>query len=612
MSEKPFIQNLYDSFLAIMKDHETERELRDTGDALQFPLLIVYVGRGSSKMHPEVYRRFLNLWPQSRNDFRFISAVKEGAETVYTEILKDGAEERPLTVSGVQGLVDEIQGSRTGFADFSSVYIYYFIETTDFTDGGEISDCFAVTEPFRETLNLKNAFEFYGILLDERNAKKEISRKIRTLIFESELRDKEHGKNILLVSNLLKNNARLADWSLGYDALRDLVALSDRATEYENPCALPGVKTVGITREEKPAADIARAVVLGMIQYLRDIEKERRFKLSPGKIGINENGTLQIFDEYTKKKVPKAEDLDIFPRPQADFYEMETLSYREFNAQTLGAWDATVDLIVKTVRDEVTSSRDFSDEWRNAYRALLKKNLCTDEMAELSHYKTEINEYLSRAKEPSEEGLTLDVALDKVGYLIASDTKVRSMVLSEIETVTEKAREFRKLWDEIYESRYELGTEKEPGVFEYYRAKVRHLSEIKGIEDTFLRIDSGEALMEFFENCFRDFIDEEPIFKASFDEELATRMEEAGDSKDSRDFIREKLVHSNTTQFLTTTLPLSMPIVSNVFVKRGSGIYYNLKKNLPEEYNYTYYDTGRAGYAEAIYIYAVPADYLLN
>ena len=105
-------------------------------------------------------------------------------------------------------------------------------------------------------------------------------------------------------------------------------------------------------------------------------------------------------------------------------------------------------------------------------------------------------------------------------------------------------------------------------------------------------------------------IDSDEIFSASFEDELETRLNEDALPTDAKQYIRKKLTGSGVYTYLQTDFALGEPVESAILIKVGTPLYKNLNTNLPP--TTTYYNTGSGSAAEALVIYQVSKENLVN
>ena len=146
----------------------------------------------------------------------------------------------------------------------------------------------------------------------------------------------------------------------------------------------------------------------------------------------------------------------------------------------------------------------------------------------------------------------------------------------------------------------------------FYERKIRNFIDRRGNEifTAFAAIHNTQELIEFLQGTVEDIIDSDEVFSAAFEDELERRLNEDALPTDAKQYIRKKLTGSGVYTYLQTNFALGEPIVSSILIKIGTPLYKNLYSNLaPSTY---YYNTGSSSAAEALVIYEVSRENLVN
>ena len=91
---------------------------------------------------------------------------------------------------------------------------------------------------------------------------------------------------------------------------------------------------------------------------------------------------------------------------------------------------------------------------------------------------------------------------------------------------------------------------------------------------------------------------------------MCERLREKTLLSDARQYIRKKLTIDDVYTYLQVDFSFEQPILSAVLLKTGTPFYHNLSGNLaPDTY---YYNTGCGDTAEAMTVYEVSTENLIN
>jgi len=382
------------------------------------------------------------------------------------------------------------------------------------------------------------------------------------------------------------------------------------------------ILTVSFAREEKPISQIGQIVVKNLLTDLAeniphtDLKLLEDLKLNE-KLGLTKNGTFTMLDRYAENTLyallPTPEQLELFPRRDANAQTaMDNMSAKSFNEYTMGAWNQYVAGIAQTAMEKVAMNSTIRQSWSSEYRKHLVGAFNKEEILYLSDHIDDVTEIMRKTRLPSYDAKVLSAAKDQLSYMLSSDENLIRLFTDAILQQGEVAAEFTRSWSELLKSRRTLFEVRDTNMVTFYERKVRNFLDRRGsdIYTQFSAIHDTPSLISFLEGLIEDIIDSDDIFSAAFEDELETRLNEDSQSTDAKQYIRKKLTGSDVFTYLQTNFALGEPLVSSILIKIGTPLYKNLYSNLsPTTY---YYNTGSSSAAEALVIYEVTKENLVN
>ena len=146
----------------------------------------------------------------------------------------------------------------------------------------------------------------------------------------------------------------------------------------------------------------------------------------------------------------------------------------------------------------------------------------------------------------------------------------------------------------------------------FYRVKMRDYFDLheSELEKELKSISDIEGLQRFLENTIDEIISGDPVFSQPFEDEFESRLRADNRPEDAKQYIQQSLTVNDVYKYLQVNFNLGQPVLSAVLLKEGTPLFENLHANLsPNTY---YYNTGYSNMAEAIVIYNIRTDDLIN
>lgn len=601
------------------------QDLDDTGREPQFPQIVIYLGGDAHSAHQAVSSNLLQIWPQYQSELKFLWVQEEGSKLSFSELSPEGS--RALSEDGVQELASSLFGTRMHFRDRSKLLVYYILDTTAFLSKDDLLAWFPRMNRVKELMcaHSTDILDVLFLLLNENLSRQKTAAQIRDHLsgFYQGNDVRQAVGSVLLLSNRRSDNAILEDWSICYQILSAAIVLSNNADPRVAASFFSGsVMTASYAREEKPLPQIGQVVVKGLIDELskavppRDIRPLDDPRL-PEKLGVTKQGTLALLDEYAESclfaLLPSEEQLELFPRRDSSSQtSMAILPARAFNEYTMGAWEQYLGSIVRKAQEKLSMDSAVRATWREAYRALLVENFSREELLYLAGRLQDVEDLLTAPKAPGQDAPVLSAAQEQLKYMLSSDREVVRIFLSALEEQGRAAQDFADMWNSLLRSMRRIHTVRDNNIATFYDRKVRHFYDRCGADicQEFADMHDTSELAQFLTGTLDRIVDSDEIFSSAFEDELENRLNEEALPTDAKQYIRKKLTGNEVFVYLQTNFALGEPLVSSILLKAGTPLHNNLYNNLPP--TTYYYDTGSSTTAEALVIYEVTAENLVN
>lgn len=627
MSTTLTIQNLIRHF----EDRLCLIDQPDNGDVVgkepQFPQLVIYLGADAHNAHQAVSSNLLQIWSQYKDELKFVGVQENGGVLEFSELACGIGESRPLSEDGVRGIASALFGTKMHFTDRSKLLVYYVLDTTSFLSRGDFLAWLPVICKVKQLLcaDLTDLLDVLVLLLNENHVRQRTALQIRNSLsgFYQRNEVREAVDNILLLSNRRSDNAILEDWDICYKILSAAIVLSNNSdTQVTMSFFSNCIMTASYAREEKPLPQIGQVVVKGLIGELAEHIPQTDTKLLddphlPEKLGLTGQGTFSLLDEYAQNSLypllPSEEQLELFPRKDDRAQMgMASMSAKAFDEYTMGAWNQYLAGIAQDAQEKVSLDSTVRKEWNQQYRNLLVSTFSKEEIMYLCSHLDSVAEIMAQTRAPSQDSPVLIVAKEQLKYMLSSDETLIQIFLNALQQQGQVAVDFTQTWNNLLKSMRTIHTIRDNNITTFYDRKVRNFYDRHGagICSDFVGMHDTEELVKFLNAALDHVIDNDEIFSAAFEDELESRLSEDALPTDAKQYIRKKLTGNEVFTYLQTNFALGEPLISSILLKVGSPLYKNLYSNLaPTTY---YYNTGSSNAAEALVIYEVSAENLVN
>lgn len=598
----------------------------ETGKEPQFPQLVIYLGKDASNAHTAVSSNLLQTWPQYQDELKFL-CVQKTDNLAYFEMPIGSEQCNPLSEDGVREIASAMFGTRMHFADRSKLLVYFILDTTSMQNLDDFISWLPAINSVKQLLcsDSTDLLDMLCLLLNENLVRQKTAAKIRDYLsgFYTNKEIRKTVSNVLLLSNRRSDNAILEDWEIGYKIVSAIIALSNNdETQVTKNIFCNSVLTASYAREEKPIAQIGQVVVSNLLTSLAENIPHTDPKLMDDpklsdKLGLTKTGTFTMLDNYAEMNLysllPSEEQLELFPRRDANAQtEMSMMSANAFNEYTMGAWNQYLAEIARTAQEKVAMNSAVRQSWSDEYRKILVNTFNKEEILYLVDHIDDVAEILGKTRLPSYDAKVLTAAKDQLKYMLSSDEKLIQIFVNALRQQGQVASDFTQAWNTLLKSRRQIFGVRDANMATFYERKIRNFIDRRGSEicTEFTTIHNIEDLVKFLQDVIEDVIDSDEIFSAAFEDELESRLNEDALPTDAKQYIRKKLTGNGVYTYLQTNFALGEPVVSSILIKIGTPLYKNLYSNLaPTTY---YYNTGSSSAAEALVIYEVSKENLVN
>lgn len=597
-----------------------------TGKEPQFPQLVIYLGNDASNAHAAVSASLLQTWPQYQNELKFLS-VQKGEKPSYSEFMVGNEMSVPLTEDGVREIASAMFGTRMHFADRSKLLVYYVLDTTSIVTLEDFLSWLPVIRSVKQLLcpDATYVLDMLFLLLNENLVRQKIAAQIRNYLsdFYSGNEMRKTVSNVLLLSNRRSDNAILEEWETVYKIVSAVIALSNNDdTQVTANIFCNSILTVSYAREEKPIAQIGQVVVRNLLNVLADNIQPTDSKLMEDpkldeKLGLTQNGTFSMLDQYAQANLnmllPTEEQLELFPRRDTNAQtNMSMMSANQFSEYTMGAWNQYLTEIANKAREKVAKNSAVRQNWSDEYKKHLISTFSKEEILYLVDHLNDVTEIMGKTRQPSNDAKVLAAAKEQLKYMLSNDKDLIQIFVRALQQQGQIALEFTRAWKALLQSRRQMFDVRDENISTFYGRKIRNFIDRRGNEicTKFASIHDTNELVKFLQNVIEDIIDSDEVFSAVFENELESRLSEDALPTDAKQYIRKKLTGNHVFTYLQTNFALGEPVVSSILIKIGTPLYKNLYSNLtPTTYHY---DTGSSNAAEALVIYSVSKENLVN
>lgn len=597
------------------------------GSEPQFPQLVVYLGADAARVHPALSGGLLRLWPQYRAELKFLLARPEGEGLAFSQLPCGEEGEQPLTGEEVQELASSLFGPRMHFRDRSRLLVYYILDTSGFPGGEELTAWLARIRAVRALLcaDSTDLMDILFLLLREDLPRQRTAARLRGVLSGfyggNEVRQAVGG--VLLLSNRRDDNAILEDWDTCCQIATASIALSNNpdprvvSTFFDRR-----IMTASYAREEKPISQIGQVVVRALLDELANSLPQGGGKLPedarlPERLGLSREGTFTLLDTYAQSHLfpllPDEEQLELFPRRDTAFRgKLCSLSARDFNEYTMGAWQAYLRGIVDRAREELAADGQGRAAWLEEFRTQLRGEFSREELADLTGRLPQVEALLSPGRHSDGDAPVLAAARQELKAMLSGSPQASELFLTALREQGWAARDFADTWDGLLRSRQQVHTVRDNNISAFYERRVRNFFDRHGaqVSREFAGLHHVSELEPFLTGCLERIADSDGIFSCAFEEELESRLNEEPLPADANRYIRQKLTGEGVFTYLQTNFALGEPLLSAILLKAGTALHQSLRANLPPATYY--YDTGSSTTAEALVFYQVSAENLVS
>lgn len=589
-----------------------EQRLRRMGEAKSAaraynPMLTAFLGPAAAGDCPAVAGRLGRYWPESCPDLKFLGL--ETPEAGYTELGLWG--EAPLLLEGnAARLASALFDTRTHFENYGRLLAFYLLDSADFADETDLRRWLDALRRLREEIRRGGFSDMLILLLDE---EKEAAGRIRRELGLISREEEDALPAVLVLSGRRSDNR--IDRKPCLSIITALMAVLNSADGPEDLFD-PGLLAAGYGCEEKPLAAIANTVARTLLEWLSGGPPETEERLFADRealktrLGISREGTFSFLDGYVSGTlmpyVPSRKHIEHFPIPAPDSanharLSSSTISSKELNEFTFGAWDFCLTEAVKRARERIEKDLPDFRRWREEYAGQLRARFTPGEQVILAEKLDWVKGLLKFARLPSRDLPALLYAERWLHYLADSSPELLDALAAEIQRQGEESAALVRKRGKLLSSLDALAPVEDGELSGFYRNLLDGFLTRRGeaLRREFLTVRKEEDLPRFLEKTVEDVLRDamlQPVFALDVEGELQARMGASGGVFGG----------DGTPVYLHTEEELEEPIWTLLLYRMDSALGAYFREHLPEDM--IFYDTGRGSVLEALRVFRLEAE----
>lgn len=602
--------------------HEKERETFGAISRFdaRFPMVTVFVGDKTREEYSSLVRTQLQkMWPAYDDIFKYYVISDETTETTCWNL-----ELEQLDIESLRTQIKELFEDESHFANKLTLVVNYVFDTQFLTNAELINQTMCSIKNMKEMLAFPkqqtNAIFLLNEQLGEELKAAEIKDKINDLYYGTSGELKSIISNLILVSNKAFTGKYL-------NIERESKIIADVITLYNDDDAkdatslyIDKVKAVGFNNVEKPVEDISKISVIAISEntnkIMTSITEEINMGASGNKFTSGNKGKeipqiKKIIDDFVCE-LPEESVLEKFPRNNSeDVGPVGTMTSDDFNKLTMGAWDFFIVNRINEYLEVLTSESKKNESLRDAFKAYLEQTLSIFEIRDIkgnharidSLYKNIFGE--SNLNNGVGNNFLKEDVVNSLKNNLEKSNSFKSLFVSVLEELSSDVNELFDGWETYMKSINKVGLGKDNELEQYYSGIVTTFfrTNYVALVEQIKKIRSIENMKEFLDMTFIKLVSNNPVYGYSFEDELKERLVENADSKDVQNNILRALSKNNEQYFNPTHQVLSGPVLSTVFIKKGSNIADELKSNMSK--STVFIDTSNGESIDALQIYSV-------
>ena len=597
------------------------------GSGPHYPMLVVYLGERSMLAHAAISSALFQVWPQYQGEIQFLGVQEPKGDYSCIVSGTEGKTWSPA-MGDLTGIVSKLLGTKTHFQARDQILVYYILDTTEVKEAAGLdlwlSRCQSIQQDLgADSIDLLNMLI---LLLNEDllPAHQAAARDIRNRLCAYDSGDDKLAFNsILLLSNRRSDNAILEDLLPCYQLAAAVVELSNnRDSTVLQHFFRRSILTAGYAREEKPISQIAQVVIGDLLEWLQQGGEPAAANLfrdenSYSRLGLDSDGCFTVLNNYADHTLlpllPTPEQLGLFPRqaPQ-DEEDLAAYSGEEFNRFTMGGWNCFLQQLLQRVFTKMGADSSIEEGWKQRYRDFLIQSLSKGEILSLANHEDQLRELIGQHSLPQRDLPVLDAADRQLKRGLSENPELQAIFLTAIREQSAQIEKFQEQWNQLLQSRWSVFQPGDQNISVFYSQKVRNYLNRKGVglKKDFDATYETSRLAHLLTAAIDEIVEGDPIFAASFEDELNSRLNADTLGTDAQRYIRSKLTGSNVYTYLQGNFSFGHPVFSAVLLKRGTPLHQSLTETLSADTYY--YDTGNGSAAETVVVYRLKNNDLIN
>ena len=590
------------------------------------PMVVLYIGSSNvGTLHERLNQQLARIWPAYRDMLPCFGVSAASGGYVEVRDTQGKVQDENEVLERINALFEQAHY----FSDYNQLRVYFVLDTSMIETQAQFQETLESLQELRAFLKHPNQNATLFILMNEKLGREQISLQLKASIGEMYFGEsgllKESVKQVYLVSNQNADGGRMQDNYLWGRIIADLITLSNSSNE--RTCyALqqPGMRSLGFATVPKPVPQIAQVVVMETLKRFNAVfEQMPENSLSEEALQtlfeVGKEGVPAMFVGAMKNFIgalPEERQLACFPRSNSDdYYEVGAMAKADFDALTMGAWNAWLNSKVEYIEETFRKDDLRCQQCKRVYADYLKERLSVYDLVGFAKNPERVQDLLQeQGISDSHAPLLGSIEKDLYRRLFQSEY-LKEMIVEAIMRLGENGRIMLEQWHRTMQSATYLVVDKDGLLLEkYYGEIVRkffdtHLMEIKRYIST---AESVDELDGYLEELCRKIVQNNQVFALSFEQELQERLKGESDLEKTNQEIYNKLTGSNLkVWFNTTGAALDQTGESLVIMKQGSELYHFLRSSLEGE-NVVFIDSQSGDSVDSLKFYEVQYMHLVK
>lgn len=609
------INSIENSFISIVQNANNAIRIGNSGTDPLYPLIVVYLGNETSKLHEALTNEMFQVWPAYKTSIEFLHVTHKETSFEYRRI-KHLKEMTYINIeeNEVSTIFTDVLGEDRYFSQKNSIFVHFILESDEILSGKQLKIWFDFVKQFKQK-SIRHCVSMLTILLNESTEEKiKVSYLIQNELSKCLVDDKitEICDSVYLLSNDRYDGTLFNDWSKLASNIIDIIILSvSELTHVRQTMYSSNYKIfyTSFNRVEKPIDAISKIVVKEIVTYINNIIEEQKTSVSFESIKdriLIENGIFSYVKEYIENKkelLPTSAQLNYFPRNNMNLVDLSTLDVNRFNQVTMNSWTSFFKLMKNSL---LTKDDNLLENWKVNYFTYLLNTLDNNEKSCLYENKDKIITLIKTGKKTTCLNI-IDDAISELQLSLSSDENVISKVIAaSIDDLNAIVQQFYEDWENLVKELTVRYYSKDDSVISYYTSIIKnYLNGNHNIVNKVKKCSTMEDIEQLFIDIMKDLVETHPVFKAPFDEEIQQRLG-YGELKNAIEYIKNQMMGDKVLAYFSPNFSIAEPQQTIVLIKTGTSLHQEFRNTLKD--SISYYNIGVNYKADVIRIHGLVAD----